>query len=339
MKPDICLYANDHLPKIKNGIKRPEDKYSDMGFSALHFEVKSSLASDFFNDVTPEFKGTRAEFRWIVERAVDDVSITQVNNACHNLGQTVAYATEACKRQHRRHYFTISVSAFWMRFIRWDRAGAVVSESFNVLKNPELFCQFFWRFAHITDVERGYDLTVEPATEDQEEVFRLAIEQHVIAQLEGSALDEQTVKTALEEHYQQNAVTVIHLPHSPYFDNPDLEGHHLLVSRPVAVPLSIAGRSTRTYWAVDSRTGKVVLLKDTWRYDTIRVDSSTGESIVEREGDILESMDGLVANIPKVVYQEDVPDFAIDATSTIQYDRGVSPLSNYGIKLISLTNG
>ncbi|KAM5540757.1 hypothetical protein V8D89_005590 [Ganoderma adspersum] len=324
VKPDICLYADDHLPKIKNGIKKPEDKYSDMGFSALHFEVKSMASGDFFLDITASktFKGTCAEFTWIVDRGNPTISVTRLNNARHNLGQTVAYATEGCKRQHRRHYFTVSVSGSLIRFIRWDRSGAVVSEAFSVLDHPDLFCQFFWRFAHITDAERGYDLTVEPATEDQEEIFRLAIEQHVIAQLEGSTLDEPTVKTALEEHYQRNAVTVIHLPHSPHFDDPDMKGHHLLVSRPLAVPLSVAGRSTRTYWAVDSRTGKVVLLKDTWRYDTIRVDTESGAQRAEREGDILEAMKDVVANIPMVVHQEDVPDFTIEAGSMIYYDRG-----------------
>ena len=324
VKPDICLYADDYLPKIKNGIKKPEDKYSNMGFSALHFEVKSMASGDSFLDITASktFKGTRAEFTWIVDRGNPNVSVTRLNNARHNLGQTVAYATEGCKRQHRRHYFTISVSGSQVRFIRWDRSGAVVSEAFSVLDHPDLFCQFFWRFAHITDAERGYDLTVEPATEDQEEIFRSAIEQHVIAQLEGGASDEQTVKTALEEHYQRNAVTVIHLPHSPHFDDPDMEGHHLLVSRPLAVPLSVAGRSTRTYWAVDSWTGKVVLLKDTWRYDTIRVDTESGAQRAEREGDILVAMKDVVANIPKVVHQEDVPGFTIEAGSMIYYDRG-----------------
>ncbi|PIL30494.1 hypothetical protein GSI_07194 [Ganoderma sinense ZZ0214-1] len=327
VKPDICLYADDHLPKIKNGIKRPEDKYSDMGFSALHFEVKSAPGADFFQDLTPEtnHKGTRREFNWIVNRGDENVSVTQFNNARRNLGQTVAYAVEGCKRQHRRHYFSVSVSGKLVRFIRWDRAGAVVTEAFSVLDYPDLFCEFFWRFAHITDAERGYDLTVEPATEEQEEIFRQAIQRHVIAQLEGDAdTSDSVVQTALEEHYQRNAVTVIHLPHSPHFYDPDLKGHHLLVSRPVAVPLSVAGRSTRTYWAVDSRTGKVVLLKDTWRYDTIRVDPESGEQRVEREGDILEAMKDSVSNlnIPKVVHQEDVPDFTIDADSIIEYDRG-----------------
>ncbi|KAI1781620.1 hypothetical protein LXA43DRAFT_861768, partial [Ganoderma leucocontextum] len=322
VKPDICLYANDHLPKIKNGVKNPQDKYSDMGFSALHFEVKSLPSGDFFQDIAAKtFEGTHAAFNWIVDRGDETVSVTQFNNARHNLGQTVAYATEGCKRQHRRHYFTVSVSGHRIRFIRWDRAGAVVSEAFSVLDQPDLFCQFFWHFAHITDAERGYDLTVEPATEDQEEIFRQTIEQHVIAQLEGDPkTSDSEVKTALEEHYQRNTVTVIHLPHSPQFNDPDLKGHHLLVSRPIAVPLSVAGRSTRTYWAVDSRTGKVVLLKDTWRYDTIRIDVSGGRR-AEREGDILESMKDAVVNIPDVIHQEDVPDFTIDAASMIQYDR------------------
>ena len=213
VKPDICLYHNAHLDKIRNGVKKPKDKYSDMGFSALHFEVKATAGQDFFRDVTDEErlgKGGRGAFDWIVHQKDDhNTSLTKGDKARHDLGQTVAYATEACKRQHRRHYFTVSVSGSSIRFIRWDRAGAIVSEKFNILKHPELFCQFFWRFAHITDAERGYDLTVEPATPEQEETFRQAVEDHVIAQL-GPSQKPSDLQTAVEEHYQPGAVSVIH---------------------------------------------------------------------------------------------------------------------------------
>ncbi|TBU29031.1 hypothetical protein BD311DRAFT_837183 [Dichomitus squalens] len=144
-----------------------------MGFSALHFEVKSSTSQDFFRDLVDEGKlgeGGHESFNWIVDQHdYHDTSPTQADK-------------RLAKRQHRRHYFTFSVSGKWIRFIRWDRAGAVVSERFNILKHSELFCQFFWRFAHITDAERGYDLTVEPATPEQEETFRQAIQDHIIHQ-------------------------------------------------------------------------------------------------------------------------------------------------------------
>ena len=74
-------------------------------------------------------------------------------------------------------------------------------------------------------------------------------------------------------------------------------GRRYLVSRPVISPLSLVGKGTRGYWAVDASTRQVVFLKDTWR-------------TLELEGHTLERMTSEgVRNIPPVKMHGEVPDF------------------------------
>ncbi|EJF61059.1 hypothetical protein DICSQDRAFT_127376 [Dichomitus squalens LYAD-421 SS1] len=124
--------------------------------------------------------------------------------------------------------------------------------------------------------------------------FRSAVEKHIAQQ--GVISRNFYARDALKEHFDEQSVTAIHLPDSPYFEQ---DGHYLLVSRPMSVPLSVTGRGTRTYWAVDSRTKQVQLLKDTWRYDV-------GQYRQETEGQILRALSAITKHVPPVMHEEDV---------------------------------
>ena len=89
----------------------------------------------------------------------------------------------------------------------------------------------------------------------------------------------------------------IHVLDQPATDEPPIVGR-FLISRPVVSPLSLSGRGTRGFWAVDVLSRRVVFVKDTWR---------TGPS-EGKEGDTLKHMAELgVRNIPVVVEHGDVP--------------------------------
>ena len=265
-------------------------KHTHMGYAVLVIEVKQSLLHDVFCDPKPGDNRTESHF------------VTESTNVkvLKRLGQQVAYAGEMCKRQHRNFCFTISICSHYARFIRWDRAGAIVSERFSVRAQPELLCDFLWRFSCASHAQRGYDLTVEPATLEQATAFNHAVEAHVRSQGGPTAQPEYDLEDAVREHYEKESVTVIHLPGSQPspLDREELVGHYLLVSRPIFIPLSVAGRGTRVYWAVDSRTNNVCLLKDTWRYDV--PDAS------QLEGDVLRDLGAVTKNVPPVMYHEDV---------------------------------
>ncbi len=325
-KPDICCYAQQHLDKVPRS-NSGTHKRADMGLAAFYFEIKASLAQDFFKD--PPHDVNRSLSKWTFVRADPET------NRVRDFGQAVNYAVETCKRQHRHFCFSVSISGAHARFIRWDRAGAIVTETFSLHAHPELLCDFLWCFAHVSDVERGYDLTVELADLDQEAIFRFQIEKHVRSQLPSSSAE--TIQKAVDEHYQQGVVTIVYLPG---YTDASHEDRYVLVSRPIAVPLSIVGRCTRTYWAYDSERQGIVLLKDTWRYDVYEADdtSSSADYPIEREGEILDQLEEAgVRNVPSKVYHEDVPktsvvtDESTPGYVTIHYHEG----SCYSLFLVS----
>ena len=49
------------------------------------------------------------------------------------------------------------------RIIRWDRAGAIVSERFNYVKNPEALLGLLWLYGQMDTDDRGLDDTAKPA--------------------------------------------------------------------------------------------------------------------------------------------------------------------------------
>ncbi|KAI0755194.1 hypothetical protein C8Q80DRAFT_417160 [Daedaleopsis nitida] len=342
-KPDICSYAKAFLQFIKFSKKHKKAKITDMGYVAFWFEIKPNRSDDYFCDPpkvqteqasleTHDGQDTRTDPASVDSQTEQDVKGkgkaareamemerqerdawdfvmkgwegTKRKEGMKNLGQTISYATETFKRQHRHSCFSVSICGTSARFIRWDRAGAIVSEAFSLHESPNLLCDFLWCFAHVSNSERGYDLTVEPATTAEETQFREAIEKHIRSQLH--VTDNTAFEELVKEHHQQGSVTAIHLPLPAAPDADATLGRRILASRPIVVPQSLTGRSTRTYWALDTSSGNVVLLKDTWRSEVFSGSKESG--VLEREGDILEKLtEQKVENVPAVVYHGDVP--------------------------------
>ncbi|CDO74697.1 hypothetical protein BN946_scf184847.g5 [Trametes cinnabarina] len=304
-QPDIVCYANEHLPFVqvkRRAAQRPLDAFTDMGFAAIFIEVKAEEVMDFFFD--PPVGAARECWAFTLGRQKADRRGPAYKEAAKDLGQIISYAIEICARQHRRFCLSISISGKTARFMRWDRAGFIVSESFNYKENPRDLCEFFFRFAHLSDAERGYDLSVKPATAGEALAFAAALDAHILSQL-GPSADGQS--ECRKMHFEPGSVTAIELP--GHVSHSGIE--KLLVSRPLTNPLSLTGRSTRAYWAAiyPPLTGLpgIVLLKDTWRLD----DDYAGEV----EGDILRLMQKQgVRNIPSVVCDWDIP--VVDPEST-----------------------
>ncbi|KAI0714071.1 hypothetical protein C8T65DRAFT_645396 [Cerioporus squamosus] len=264
VKPDICCYPDTLLHGVGHPKSNPSARPAHMGFVAFWFEIKATEGQDFFTD-PPDDTDNRDYWQFVL-KGRDGIART---DAVRDLGQAVNYAAEASKRQHRHCCFSISLSGTSARFIRWDRAGAIVSKKFDIHERPELLCDFVWCFAHISDADRGYDLTVGPATRTEEKIFHKKIAAHICTQVDVQNASD--LGRLLDEHSQKGSVTSIHLPEPAAPHANAKEGRRLLVSRPMVVPLSVAGRGTRAYWAYD------------------------------------ETIDKGVENVPQVVYHGDVP--------------------------------
>jgi len=216
------------------------------------------------------------------------------------LGQNAAYAEILMTRQFRTCVFSLSVSGRFVRFLRWDREGVVVSQAVDYKANPMPLATFLWAFASASNSERGWDTSAQPSCDaTHEKLFCDRITEHVMDQL-NMQRDDPDLINKVNEHYQEKVITRLLVPSA------EREGElvQVLVSRPCFTSRSPTGRSTRGYWGVvvkeNMQESEVVFLKDVWR--------SNVEG-VEREGDVLHRLhEKGVRNIPPLVAHSDIED-------------------------------
>ncbi|RDX42627.1 hypothetical protein OH76DRAFT_1410972 [Lentinus brumalis] len=286
-KPRICCYAAEHLESIEgaSATSRPEldhaELFIDISYTHPHSDYFSSSDHRAW-DGSQELLGLGTD--------------SEVLKEFHDMawGPHISYVTEVFARQHRSFFFTVAFAGHYGRLFRWDRAGCIVTERFDIRTQPELLCDFLRRFSKMSRIARGHDATVVAATAEEEVAFRDAIAQHVKAQLgvEGAELEQ-----AVAEHYLPGRVSAMHVLEQGSVATPKTV-HRYLVSRPVISPQFLHGRGTRAFWAVDASTNQVAFLKDTWRF--------TGSHL---EGDVLEEMNAKnVRNIPSLLCHGEVPD-------------------------------
>ncbi|KAG5634110.1 hypothetical protein H0H81_003369 [Sphagnurus paluster] len=195
----------------------------------INYEFKLEESADPFNDPGPE--DTRSTWRF---------TSTSIQQSKHR-GQLLHYATEWLNRSHRCFAFTIFVAGRFMRFIRWDRAGAIVSERFDYLTDGRYFFEFLWRYTHLEEAERGFDTTVRLAT----------------------AAEEKLGKAKLSEWAPEDKETPVFVFEVPAEDGD--EKHEFIAWGSMAHPESLTGRCTRAYPVYEAKSNELYFLKDGWR--------------------------------------------------------------------------
>ena len=259
MRPHICCYSvrNSKIVSESDPSSRVE-----FGYAELFIDVQPEPALDFFIDPPDDMEQyTRTRSYDFIQLSRDEEGYP-ILDLLKTLGQHIAYAAEICARQPRAFVFSISVAGSRGRLLRWDRSGCVASEAFDLHEQPDLLCEFLWRFSRTSCAGRGHDVSVQPATEEEEALFEDVVTRHVRSQLELD--DEDRVKDAVAEHYKAGHVYAVDVEHQePPAD--DERTRRFIISRPVVAPLSLVGRGTRGYWAADTTTRSVVFIKDSWR--------------------------------------------------------------------------
>ncbi|OSC97325.1 hypothetical protein PYCCODRAFT_1481381 [Trametes coccinea BRFM310] len=288
-KPHICCVKAEnsvHIEKAHPGSR------TEFGYAELFIHVTADPTDDIFVDPpsnTPEESLLEHEFVRDLFGGEDEVT------------EKDFLELEARYKRQRLFLFTISMAGSMARFYRWDRSGCIVSRSFDIRQHPDFLVEFLWRFSDLTDVLRGHDLTVRMASAAEEALFKGAIRDYLALQREGTG---ENLDKALSAHYCPAHVTVVNVtPHSSETTGETT----FIVSRPVVSPLSLDGRSTRGYWAVNCASGQVGFLKDTWRTYHQR----------EIEGDILRRLNELgVRNVPVLAVHGDVIDDMWDSSDS-----------------------
>ena len=232
-----------------------------------------------------------AEYRFVPDPNARDPRKAAV------LGQNASYAETLLTRQFRTCVFSLSVSGRFVRFLRWDREGVIVSEAVDYKANPTPLAAFLLAFTSAPPPRRGWDTSVQPSHDPtDEDLFHAKITEHVMQQLSMKRTD-RGLESKVNEHYQKKVITRLFVPSTG-----SEEPLQILVSRPCSTSHSPTGRSTRGYWGVDvkqtAEESRVVFVKDVWRSDV---------EGVELEGDILRYLNEEgVTNIPPFIAHGDV---------------------------------
>ncbi|KAA1473551.1 hypothetical protein DENSPDRAFT_802761 [Dentipellis sp. KUC8613] len=169
----------------------------------------------------------------------------------HHVGQVFTH-------QHRTHVYALYVFRHQARILYFDRAGCIVSEPFqydNGTYTP--LHRFFWRLAHMSNEERGYDHSAVLASEDE------------VKKMVEYARDPPTeyiggqIYRALSWDSEKGAPRSTQWP----VYKVTMGSRRLLIARPIASSHSLYGRCTRGYIAYDPKARTVSFLKDCWRAD------------------------------------------------------------------------
>ncbi|EPS97059.1 hypothetical protein FOMPIDRAFT_1129293, partial [Fomitopsis schrenkii] len=180
------------------------------------------------------------------------------------------YAAKIMQRPFLAYCFTIYVCNNYAWLMRWDRAGLVISEPFDFIQQPRLLHRFFYRFACMTDVERGCDPTVTPATEA--EIGRMRA---------FTNYDTDWHKAKFLSSVEEGPVVKISVPTTDMISRGELERgkkdeppsgssepvppREFLVGKPLFMSNSPTGSGTKGFVAYDVAEDRLVFLKDCWR--------------------------------------------------------------------------
>ncbi|KAI6009300.1 hypothetical protein EDC04DRAFT_2906585 [Pisolithus marmoratus] len=218
LKPDFCLYEE----AVETSGKM------DFSTAELCIELKPCMSYDPFDD--------------------PDAKISK--------GQLTTFAAAQFSSQFRIFVFSVVIVNDHARFVRWDRAGAIVTTRFNYLEKSDVLTNFFWRFSHLAREERGHDPSVSPSNLSEEDAQKIRDVLH---------LEAGTTLFTFAIPYNDGG-KLFYGPHFPF---------------PVR---SLVGRSTRTMPVcnfVDGAPGKVVFLKEYWRQAVMRGEAEVYEHLIK----------------------------------------------------------
>ncbi|KAI0296767.1 hypothetical protein B0F90DRAFT_1018720 [Multifurca ochricompacta] len=104
------------------------------------------------------------------EDEVEDELESRMDTIYRICRQLIGYALEHHQSQFRVFSFSIFLFGQKGRLLRWDHSGVIYTEPFDWLTEPDTLLEFIWRFNFLSDIERGYDTTVAPVTDNEAEV-------------------------------------------------------------------------------------------------------------------------------------------------------------------------
>ncbi|KAH9841742.1 uncharacterized protein C8Q71DRAFT_700531, partial [Rhodofomes roseus] len=186
------------------------------------------------------------------------------------------YVSKVMQRQFLLHFFTIFTCRDVAWLLRWDRAGLVVSEPFILVKNPRLLYTFLYRFARMSDTDRGHDPSVVPATEAEAQLLRSfnkfpPPETWCRETFAGTLVDGWPISKILVPEDDMISEAELMSGTKEERGASEAPGRRMcefLVGKPTFMNTSVYGRATRCHIAYDVAGDRLVFCKECWRTDT-----------------------------------------------------------------------
>ncbi|KAI0782041.1 hypothetical protein C8Q75DRAFT_811974 [Abortiporus biennis] len=229
----------------------------------------------------------------------------------HARGQIGEHAAAIMERQHRTHFFSVVTIGITVRFLRWDRAGVIVTKPIAFNKDLTRFVKFFYRFARLIPEQHGEDLSIlKPEAEDLEalENFRINKAPNFVPN------HQEFFRHAFFDHQKHYPIVKVHLdmlqsPPKISLDNrPEPSWQktlRLLIGAPRTEAYSPFGRGTKGFIAFDLEEKRLKFVKDCWRYhgdgsfyhpelevyeriqERVKLGPTVGLAIAEGGGDVI----------------------------------------------------
>ncbi|CCM06472.1 uncharacterized protein FIBRA_08739 [Fibroporia radiculosa] len=233
---------------------------------------------------------------------------TKSSDPAVGLGQISEYAWNVMRWQHRQFCFMLVVCGRFARIIRWDRAGGLVSSSFNFVDDPTILQNFLYRFGHMSREERGYDPTVTLARQEY-------IDEMYSCQKELSTYQQQRFAKAFPKETERGQWPIYEVcmrkedvvtpstincdevkksasrlgddsaSGGPSEGQEDERAKYLrfLIGKATFISSSPTGRATKGFVAFDMHLRRLVFLKDVWRVTNVPTELEVYERLWKHE--------------------------------------------------------
>lgn len=129
----------------------------------IHDTEEPLLSFDFHQDgliIDLSISGTDPFYTTQEREQLNEGSLRPSDEAVQTRRRLSGYASATFIYQHRTHIFQLAVFGQYARFFFFDPANIIVSYRFNYVKQPHILAEFFWRYNHMSDVQRGLDASV-----------------------------------------------------------------------------------------------------------------------------------------------------------------------------------
>ncbi|KAA1473560.1 hypothetical protein DENSPDRAFT_882141 [Dentipellis sp. KUC8613] len=258
-RPSGGVYAvnarTERFVAISDATLRAESKISDADKDVRTGSVGHCSWADLVVPIEVEVDRSYSAFTFSDKQ---DPLLIDTKRGRNSLDLLLHHVGHVFTHQHRTHVYVLYVFRHQARILYFDRAGCIVSEPFqydNGTYTP--LHRFFWRLAHMSDEERGYDHSAVLASEKE---VKKMVEYARDAPTE--YIGEQIYR-ALSWDSEKGAPRSTQWP----VYKVTMGSRSLLIARPIASSHSLYGRCTRGYIAYDPEERTVSFLKDCWRAD------------------------------------------------------------------------